>query len=182
MAGWRGRGWTEGKEAEEETRGVEGEGDHDGVKEGGRCAVEWAQEGTGKSSLNCTRNRPLAASGGGEEKQRQGRNPRAPRPGAIGGSGTRSQSRVYRSIRAPASPPGPKAAVGCGELSPATRAPGRVGNRHSVSWPGAPLRRAEPGHSLLRSRGNQEELNQTGLKTFTTQTPADTQRPKNLAK
>ena len=92
MAGWRGRGWTEGKEAEEETRGTEGEGDRDGVKESGRCAVEWAREGTGESSLNCTRNRPLAASGGGEEKQRQGLSPRALRPGPLGSSGPRSRS------------------------------------------------------------------------------------------
>lgn len=116
------------------------------------CAVEWAREGTGKSSLNCTRNRPLAASGGGEEKQKAGTEPqgtasRTDRKQRY----TLSQSRVYHSIRVRASPPGPKAAVGCGELSPATRAPGRVGNRHSVSWPGVPLRQAEPGHSLLRS-------------------------------
>ena len=59
--------------------------------------------------------------------------------------------RVSCFVRTRASPPGSEAAVGCGELSPATQALGRVDNRHSVSRLGAPLPWAESGHSLLRS-------------------------------
>ena len=84
----RADGWTEGKEAKEETS-RHGRRRHDAVQEGWWCARERAQEGTGESSLNSTGNRPRQPPE--KQRKRKGRDHilSALSPGPIGSSDKR---------------------------------------------------------------------------------------------
>ena len=85
--------WELGKEAEEETS-RHGRRRHDAVKEGWWCAREWAQEGTGESSLNSTRNQPRQPPE--KQRKRKGRDHilSALSPGPIGSSDKRLHSQT----------------------------------------------------------------------------------------